>query len=88
MKLGAIAMLVLTIPVALPIIAALEFAFDPSIADTKMDLVRYPRGHCAWDGHDLAARGAERLRGEVRRTGRAHGAGFFGASGRSGLPWH
>ncbi len=36
MFLEGIAMLVLTIPVVLPIIAALEFGFDPSMADMKM----------------------------------------------------
>ena len=36
MFLEGIAMLVLTIPVVLPIIAALEFGFDPSTADMKM----------------------------------------------------
>lgn len=36
MFLEGIAMLVLTIPVVLPIIAALEFGFDPSLADMKM----------------------------------------------------
>ena len=36
MFLEGIAMLVLTIPVVLPIIAALDFGFDPSMADMKM----------------------------------------------------
>lgn len=36
MFLEGIAMLVLTIPVVLPIIAALEFGFDPAMADMKM----------------------------------------------------
>ena len=36
MFLEGIAMLVLTIPVVLPIVAALEFGFDPSLADLKM----------------------------------------------------
>ncbi|MGH1464884.1 MAG: TRAP transporter large permease [Cognatishimia sp.] len=36
MFLEGIAMLVLTIPVVLPIIASLEFGFDPSMADMKM----------------------------------------------------
>ncbi len=36
MFLEGIAMLVLTIPVVLPIIAALSFGFDPALADMKM----------------------------------------------------
>jgi TRAP-type C4-dicarboxylate transport system permease large subunit len=36
MFLEGIAMLVLTIPVVLPIIAALDFGFDPSMASMKM----------------------------------------------------
>lgn len=36
MFLEGIAMLVLTIPVVLPIVAALEFGFDPAMADMKL----------------------------------------------------